>query len=58
MTQPMAFIDLGELAALSRRLGINETLDFDEVPPETADFLVSVTLSDLSAECLPTMPLQ
>ncbi|HKW49211.1 MAG TPA: hypothetical protein VJN70_17285 [Gemmatimonadaceae bacterium] len=54
----MAFIDLAELATLSRRLGENETVDLEHVPPDVADFLVSVTLSDLSAECRPMMPLQ
>jgi hypothetical protein len=44
----MAFIDLAELASLSRRLGQNETVDFDSVPAETAEFLVSVTLADLA----------
>lgn len=54
----MAFIDLAELAALSRRIGENENVDFENVPPEAVEFLVSVTLTDLSAECIPTMPLQ
>ena len=54
----MAFIDLAELASISRRLGENEDVAFENVPPEAAEFLVSVTLSDLSAECLTTMPLQ
>ena len=54
----MAFIDPAELAALSQRLGDNETVDLEDVPPEAVEFLISVTLSDLSAECLPMMPLQ
>ena len=54
----MAFIDLGELASLSRRLGESKDLDFEEVPPNAAEFLVSVTLSDLSEFCSPMTPLQ
>ena len=54
----IAFIDFAELAALSRRLGVNETVDFENVPPEAAEFVVSVTLSDLSVYCAPTMPIQ
>ena len=54
----IAFIDLAELAALSRRLGVNDTVDFENVPPEAVEFVVSVTLSDLSEFCPPTMPLQ
>jgi hypothetical protein len=51
----MAFIDLGELAALSRKLGLNETVDFESVPAETAEFLVSVTLAALAPQCRPMM---
>src|SRR5947209_2946984 len=44
----MAFIELAELASLSRQLGQNQTVDFDAVPSDVAEFLVSVTLSDLA----------
>ena len=54
----MAFIDLAELASLSRRLGIKDGVDFEEMPPDVADFLISVTLSDLAEFCTPTMLLQ
>jgi hypothetical protein len=54
----MAFIDLAELASISRRLGENEDVAIDDVPPEAAEFLVSVTLYDLSSYCSPTVPLQ
>ncbi|HZI41862.1 MAG TPA: hypothetical protein VFD67_09165 [Gemmatimonadaceae bacterium] len=53
----MAFIELAELASLSRRLGTNEKGDFEGVPSGAAEFLVSVTLGDLSS-CRRTMPLQ
>ena len=54
----MAFIDLAELASISRRLGENEDVAFDKVPPDEAEFLVSVTLCDLSPYCPSTVPLQ
>ena len=53
----MAFIELAELASLSRRLGTNEKVDFEGAPSSAAEFLVSVTLGDLSS-CRRTMPLQ
>lgn len=53
----MGFIDLAELATLSRRLE-HETVDLDEVPSEAAEFLVSVTLQDLAPHCVGIMPLQ
>jgi hypothetical protein len=54
----MAFIDLSELASLSRKLGVNQTVNLDEVPSEVAEFLVSVTLSDLASICGPMTELQ
>lgn len=54
----MGFMDLSELASLSRMLGGNQTVDLDHVPSEVAEFLVSVTLSDLAPYCGPMMPLQ
>lgn len=47
----MAFIDLAELASLSRKLGVNQTVDLDCVPSDVAEFLVSVTLCDLAPHC-------
>jgi hypothetical protein len=44
----ISFMDLNELASLSRMLGENPTADYDSVPSEVAEFLVSVTLRDLS----------
>lgn len=44
----MAFIELAELAALSRKLGVNETVDFDGASGDVPEFLVSVTLRDLA----------
>jgi hypothetical protein len=54
--ESMAFIDLAELASLSRRVG--KKVDFHEVPPEAAEFVVSVTLRDLSPECVRKIPVQ
>jgi len=54
----MAFIDLSELASLSRKLGVSQTVNLDEVPSDVAEFLVSVTLSDLAAHCGPMTELQ
>lgn len=54
----MGFIDLAELASLSRKLGQNENVDFDGVPAGVAEVLVSVTLCDLAPHCGPMMPLQ
>ena len=54
----MGFMDLSELASLSRMLGENRPVDLDRVPSEVAEFLVSVTLCDLMADCSPMMPLQ
>lgn len=53
----IGFMDLNELASLSRMLGENQTVDFEDVPSEVAEFLVSVTLSDLTPYCGPMMPL-
>jgi hypothetical protein len=47
----MAFIELAELASLQRKLGLNETVHPDHVPPDVAEFLVSVTLCDLAPHC-------
>jgi hypothetical protein len=47
----MAFIDLAELASLSRKLGVHQTVDLDHVPSDVAEFLVSVTLCDLVPHC-------
>ena len=58
MVASMGFIELAELAALSRRLGEKEDVDLDDLPSDAPEFLVSVTLRDLAPECLPTMPLQ
>jgi hypothetical protein len=44
----MGFMDLTELASLSRRLGCNEKVKFEEVPCEVAEFIVSVTLRELT----------
>ena len=41
----MGFMDLAELAALSRRLGASEPEALDEARPDMPEFLVSVTLS-------------
>jgi len=54
----MAFIDLAELASLSCKLGVNQSVNLDEVPSEIAEFLVSVTLSDLTPHCGPMTQLQ
>ena len=54
----MGFMDLSELASLSRMLGENETVEVDQVQPEVAEFLVSVTLCDLMPHCGPMIPLQ
>jgi len=54
----MGFMDLSELASLSHMLGENKTVDFEQVPSDVAEFLVSVTLCDLSPFCGPRMPLQ
>ena len=54
----MGFMDLSELASLSRMLGEPETVDLDHVEAEVAEFLVSVTLCDLTPHCGPMMPLQ
>jgi hypothetical protein len=45
----MGFLDLSELASLSRRVGCNETMDFHPLPPHAPEFLVSVTLRELAA---------
>ena len=58
MVASMGFMDLAELASLSRMLGQSTTVDLDQVPSEVAEFLVSVTLSDLAPHCGPLMPLQ
>jgi hypothetical protein len=44
----IGFMDLNELASLSRMLGGDQTVGYDNVPSEVAEFLVSVTLSDLT----------
>ena len=54
----IGFMDLNELASLSRQIDTNQTVDFDHVPAEVAEFLVSVTLCDLKPYCGPMMPLQ
>jgi len=54
----MAFIDLAELATLSRKLGQNQTVDLDHVPSEVAEFLVSVTLFHLADHFSSTTLLQ
>jgi hypothetical protein len=54
----MAFIELAELASLSRQLGKNQTVDFDAVPSDVAEFLVSVTLSDRAPHFGRMLPLQ
>ena len=40
----IAFIDLTELAALSRKLGCNEEMDWEGLPSEAPQYIVSVTL--------------
>ena len=40
----IAFIDLAELAALSRKLGCNEEMEWEALPPEASQYIVSVTL--------------
>jgi hypothetical protein len=42
----IAFIDLAELAALSLKLGCNESIEWEELPPDAPHFIVSVTLRD------------
>jgi hypothetical protein len=58
----MGFSEMAELLSLSRRFGANEAADLDEVPSaaacEVPEFLVSVTLQDLSPLCGEVMPLQ
>ena len=54
----IGFMDLNELATLSRMLGEGQTVDYDNVPAEVAEFLVSVTLSDLAPLGGHRMPLQ
>lgn len=54
----MAFMELSELASLSRKLGVNQTVNLEEVPSEVAEFLVSVTLLDLASHCGPMTELQ
>jgi hypothetical protein len=45
----MGFMDIGELASLSRRLGCSRpTVNLDDLPPEAPEFLVSVTLQELT----------
>ena len=41
----MGFMDLAELASLSRKLAVNETVDLEQSRPEMPEFLVSVTLN-------------
>jgi hypothetical protein len=53
----MAFMDLGELASLSGKLGENSTTGVD-VPANSAEFLVSVALSDLVPYCSPALLVQ
>lgn len=40
----IAFIDLAELAALSRKLGCNGDMEWEGLPPEAPQYIVSVTL--------------
>ena len=40
----IAFIDLTELATLSRKLGCNADMEWETLPPEAPQFIVSVTL--------------
>jgi hypothetical protein len=40
----IAFIDLAELAALSRKLGCNREMAWESLPPEAPQYIVSVTL--------------
>ena len=40
----IAFIDLAELAALSRKLGCNADMEWETLPPEAPQYIVSVTL--------------
>ena len=54
----MGFMELSELAALSSKLGGGETVDLDRVPPEAGEFVVSVTLSDLTPYCGSMLPVQ
>ena len=54
----MGFIELAELARLSRQIDPGDGEDLNNVPPETGEFVVSVTLSDLSSAGDGTMPLQ
>ena len=39
----IAFIDLTELAALSRKLGCNADMEWETLPPEAPQYVVSVT---------------
>ena len=54
----IGFMDLNELASLSRQIGGNQTVDLDHVPTEVAEFLVSMTLCDLTPHRGPMLPLQ
>ena len=40
----IAFIDLAELAALSRKLECNTDMEWETLPPEAPQYIVSVTL--------------
>lgn len=45
----MGFMDMGELASLTRRMGGSPpTVDFDHLPPEAPEFVVSVTIRELT----------
>ena len=46
----MGFMDVAELASLSRKLAGRELLDTQQLPPGSPEFLVSVTLRGLSCD--------
>jgi hypothetical protein len=46
----IAFIDLAELAVLSRKLGCREDMDAEALPPEAPQYVVSVTLGRRDGE--------
>lgn len=44
----MGFMEMSELASLTRRLGCTPKVNFDDLPLEAPEFLVSVTLRELT----------
>lgn len=46
----MGFMDVAELASLSRKLGCADTAELRALPPDAPEFLVSVTLPELTGQ--------